>query len=183
MRYPPSSYKSSSDQILNSQQVAQEITRLIHETKPGGRVQKAQISLCDALSRRWNLYHQELLHCYDIPGLPQDNLKMERLFGCLRRHQRRISGRKSTRELQDLGQAQVLFTSQSFPELLDLIQRVPHATYQEYRHRLAEAELPRQFYSRLHRDPGTTIAYLIKAHLTRRSNLFHLVVNHSEMDG
>src|SRR5271157_1083728 len=81
LRYPPSSYKLSSDQKVNSQQVAQEITQLIHETKPSGRVQKAQISLFDALSRRWNLYNQELLYCYDIPGLPQDNLKMERLFG------------------------------------------------------------------------------------------------------
>ncbi|AUB35366.1 hypothetical protein COO91_01244 [Nostoc flagelliforme CCNUN1] len=32
----------------------------------------------------------------------------------LRRHQRRISGRKSTAELRDFGQYQVLFVAQSF---------------------------------------------------------------------
>jgi hypothetical protein len=48
------------------------------------------------------------LPCYDIVGLPPDNLKLEALFEQLRCHQRRISGRKSTRPLRDFGQSSPL---------------------------------------------------------------------------
>ncbi len=37
-----------------------------------------------------------ILHCYDIAGLPRHNLKLEGSFWVLRRHQRRVSGRKET---------------------------------------------------------------------------------------
>ena len=46
---------------------------------------------------------------------------LESLFGRLRRHQRRVSGRKSTPELRDFGQYQVLFLAQSEDELLEQI--------------------------------------------------------------
>jgi hypothetical protein len=113
------------------------------------------------LKRRWELFGQELLYCYDIPGLPQDNLHLESLFGRLRRHQRRISGQRSTRELMDFGQAQVLFTAKTLQDLLNQIQRVPHKTYLVYRNRLADAEVPRQFFYRLHRDPFATVSTLM----------------------
>ena len=83
-------------------------------------------SVCiSALQKRWKLYAQEVLYCYDIPGLPPDNLQIESLFGRLRRHQRRISGRKSTRELRDFGQAQVLFIAESEVALLEQIRHIP----------------------------------------------------------
>jgi hypothetical protein len=129
------------------------MTKLIQETQASGKDQRAQIRLLGALKRRWELFGQELRYCYDIPGLPQDNLQLESLFGHLRRHQRRISGRKSTRELIDFGQAQVLFTANTLQELLDQIQRVPRETYLVHRNRLANAGLPRQFIRRLHHDP------------------------------
>ena len=44
---------------------------------------------------------------------------LESLFGRLRRHQRRVSGRKSTRELRDFGQYQVLLLAESEEELLE----------------------------------------------------------------
>ncbi len=59
----------------------------------------------------------------DIPGLPPDNLAMESLFEQLRRHQRRVSGRKSTRKLRDFGQYQVLFLADSEDELLEQIRQ------------------------------------------------------------
>jgi hypothetical protein len=123
-------------------------------------VQTAQIRLLNALQKRWKLYSPELLYCYDISGLPQDNLKLESLFGRLRRHQRRISGRRSTRELLDFGQAQVLFTATSIQELLSQIQLVPPEMYRMHRERLAAAEFPRQFFRRLHHDPRSTIQAL-----------------------
>ncbi len=48
---------------------------------------------------------------------------MESLFERLRRRQRRISGRKSTRELRDFGQAQVLFQAESEATLLEQIRQ------------------------------------------------------------
>ena len=73
---------------LSSQMVAREMEALLCQFHPTGKLQRAQIGLYNALQKRWRLYAQELLFCYDIPGLPQDNLHMEALFGRLRRHQR-----------------------------------------------------------------------------------------------
>lgn len=174
LRYPPEagceddrSAFPKPETELNSQKVAQEMEALMHQFHPTSQHQQAQISLHSALQKRWGLYAEELLFCYDIPGLPQDNLQLEALFGRLRRHQRRVSGRKSTRELRDFGQAQVLFMAESEADLLSQIQRVPWAAYQQYRQRLAEAEAPRQFFRRLHHDPLGTAQTLIHQHSAR----------------
>ncbi len=111
------------------------------------------------------------MHCYDIPGLPPDNLKLEALFGRLRCHQRRISGRKSTRELRDFGQFQVLFLAESEVELLEQIRQVSLEEYRENRQRLEEAEAPRRLLYRLHRNPLRTMRDLIKQHAVRRATL------------
>jgi hypothetical protein len=171
LRYPPSTPGLQPDLKVSSQLVAQEMTQLIQETRASGKVQRAQIRLLDGLKSRWKLFGPELLFCYDIPGLPQDNLQLESLFGRLRRHQRRISGRKSTRELVIFGQAQVLFSAESLPELLDQIQLIPRETYVFQRSRLAEAELSSQFFRRLHHDPRTTISTLVQKHSIRSHNL------------
>ena len=164
LHYPPPKPGLQLDQKINSQRVSQEITALIQETKPVGKITRAQIRLLRALKKRWELFGEELLFCYDVPGLPQDNLKLESLFGRMRCHQRRISGRKSTRELQDFGQVQLFFTASSHQELLEQIQVIPHEAYLFHRSRLAEAELPRQFIQRLHHDPAATISTLVHFH-------------------
>ena len=164
--YPP---KSNGSDIppRTSQQVAQEIEAYLQGFHPTGKLQRAQVSLYSALHKRWKLYAQELLYCYDIPGLPPDNLQIEGLFGRLRCHQRRISGRKSTRELRDFGQAQVLFIAESEAALLTQIQHIPQPTYQACRQRLAQAESPRQFLRHLHHDPRGTVHILVSQHASR----------------
>ena len=147
---------------------------LIAQFQPSGKLHQAQLSLLSALKKRWKLYAQELLYCYDIPGLPQDNLQLESFFGRLRRHQRRISGRKSTQELHDFGQAQVLFQAESEAELLHQIQNVSMDQYFSHRNRLAKAEFPRQFFRRLHRDPLKTLSSLISLHTT------HQILSHRQ---
>ena len=178
LHYPPKPSKaqdrSASHELekhLSSQMVAGEMEALIRQFRPTGKCQRAQISLDNALQKRWGLYAEELLFCYDIPGLPQDNLQLETLFGRLRRHQRRISGRKSTCELRDFGQAQVLFMAENETDLLRQIQRVPWATYRQYRQRLAVAEAPRQFFRRLHHDALATAQTLVSQHTARRNAL------------
>jgi hypothetical protein len=176
LHYPPSKSGLQLDQKIDSQQVSQDVTALIQETKPDGKIKRAQNGLLKALKKRWNLYGEELLFCYDIPGLPQDNLKLESLFGRMRCHQRRISGRKSTRELQDFGQVQLFFTANSLLELLEQIQVIPHDAYLIHRNRLAEAERPRQFMHRLHHDPADTISKLVHYHDVHSQNLIKLKV-------
>ena len=170
LRYPPRSYPDF--EHLTSQQVAQEMDTLLQQLR-----QRAQAghyvlkTLYSAVDYRWKLYGKDLLPCYDIPGLPPDNLQLESLFNRLRCHQRRISGRKSTKELRDFGQYQVLFRAESEDALLEQLRRVPITEYHKYRQRLAQAEAPRRFFHRLHRDPGGTIQKLIDRYSQRHGEL------------
>jgi hypothetical protein len=180
LHYPSSSFMEGKTEDISqaggvvkasSFQVTKDMEALLQEFHPNAWRQPVQTRLLDALQKRWRSYGQELLHCYDILGLPSDNLQMESLFGRLRRNQRRISGRKSTRELRDFGQVQVLFAAESEALLLQQIQGVPLGDYQAERVRLAKAEEPRQFFRRLHHDPQKTIQTLIEQHSTRSNEL------------
>lgn len=173
LRYPPFSFSASdtSGVTLSSEQVKGEMEALLQQFRPDLKRRPAQAALYNAWHRLWRSWSPDLLHCYDVPGLPPDNLKMESLFGQLRRHQRRISGRKSTRELRDFGQCQVLFLAESEDDLLQQLRRVPLAEYQARRRRLAEAEAPRQFLRRLHRDPRGTMRSLVNQHAACRATL------------
>jgi len=167
LRYP----STSADTPLTSQQVRQEMEKLLAAFQPDYKRQPAQAKLHHAWHHAWERYGEDLLPCYDIPGLPQDNLALETLFGRLRNHQRRISGRASTRELRGFGQHQVLFLSESEEQLLRQIQQVPYDVYRQHRRLLDEAEEPRRFLHRLHRNPLATMRSLIDQHTARRSEL------------
>jgi hypothetical protein len=169
LRYPPSD--STPGPSLTGEQVKQEMEALLKSFQPDLKRKPAQAALHGAWHRTWEDYGPDLLHCYDIPGLPPDNLMLESLFGRLRRHQRRVSGRKSTRELRDFGQYQVLFLAESEEELLAQIRQVSLAEYRENRRRLEEAEAPRRLLHRLHRDPLRTMHDLVKQHAVRRAAL------------
>jgi len=169
LRYPPSD--SAPDLNLSSEQVKREMEELLQSFQPDLKRRSAQAALYGAWHRTWRNYGPDLLHCYDIPGLPPDNLMLESLFGWLRRHQRRVSGRKSTRELRDFGQYQVLFLTESEEELLEQIRQVSLEEYRENRRRLEEAEAPRRLLYRLHRDPLVTMRGLVKQHAARRAAL------------
>jgi len=170
LRYPPRSYPDFDN--VTSQQVAQEMDALLQQlhlqAQAGHYVLK---TLSSAVDYRWKLYGQDLLPCYDLPGLPPDNLQLESLFNRLRCHQRRISGRKSTKELRDFGQYQVLFMAESEAALLAQLRCVPIAEYRKHRQRLAQAEAPRQFLHRLHRDPAATIQKLMARYSQRQVEL------------
>ena len=144
---------------------------LLRAFQPDCKRRPAQAALYRAWHRLWKDSGPDWLHCYDIPGLPPDNLKLESLFGRLRCHQRRISGRKSTRELRDFGHCQVLFLAESEHDLVQQLRQVPLAEYYAQRRRLAEAEAPRQLLRRLHRDPLRTMRNLVDQHAARRAVL------------
>jgi len=173
LRYPPSANPKAHapDSPLTSAQVKQELEALLTEFKPDLKRQPAQAALYRAWHRIWEDSGSSWLPCYDIHGLPPDNLALEAVFGRLRRHQRRVSGCKSTRKLRDFGQFQVLFLADSEAELLNQLQQVPLGEYERHRRRLTEAESPRRFLHRLHRDPLATMRHLLDQHAARRVEL------------
>jgi hypothetical protein len=174
LRYPPSDFLASPippSGVLSSRVVRAEMEALWEQFQPDLKRQPAQRALHGAWHRLWRTWGADLLPCYDIHGLPPDNLKMEALFGQLRSHQRRISGHKSTRPLRDFGQYQVLFDAQSEEELRQQLQRTSQEEYQENRKRLAQAEEPRRQLHRLHRDPAATMRRLVERHAVRCAEL------------
>jgi len=169
LRYPPAD--ATPEPALTGEQVKQEMEALLHSFQPDLKRKPAQAALYGAWRRTWEDYGPDLLHCYDIPGLPPDNLMLESLFGRLRRHQRRVSGRRSTRELRDFGQYQVLFLAESEAELLEQLRQVSLEAYYANRRRLEQAEAPRRLLHRLHRNPLGTMRDLVQQHAVRRTVL------------
>jgi len=169
LRYPPTDFAHKPP--VTSEQVQQEMEALLQSFQPDLKRQPAQAALHSVWHRTWKKWGPNLLHCYNIPGLQQDNLMLEALFGRMRRHQRRVSGQKSTRELRDFGQYQVLFLAESEEELLEQISQVSLDEYRENRQRLEAAEAPRRLLCRLHRDPHRTMRSLVEQHAARRATL------------
>ena len=155
LRYPPRSHLGVP--APTSYQVKQEMEELLRTFESDAHGQVIPLALYGGLRKRWDLFGDDLLHCFDIPGLPQDNLKVESLFGRLRCHQRRISGRKSTQPLRDFGHYQILFLAESEEQLLEQLRGVPVEGYQEQRKHQAQAEAPRKFLARLHRNSAKTM--------------------------
>jgi hypothetical protein len=163
LRYPPRSHVD--EPAPTSQQIKQEMEDLLCNFESDAYGQVIPLSLYSGLRKRWNLFGDDLLHCFDIPGLPQDNLKVESLFGRLRCHQRRISGRKSTQPLRDFGHYQILFLAESEDQLLAQLRDVKIDDYQKQRKHQAKAEAPRKFLARLHRDPARTMQTLADSYI------------------
>jgi hypothetical protein len=91
LRYPPSHV--TDEPFVSSEQAKQEMETLQQSFQPDLKRRPARSALHGAWHRTWQEYGSDLLHCFDIPGLPPDNLMLESVFGRLRRHQRWISGR------------------------------------------------------------------------------------------
>jgi hypothetical protein len=175
LRYPPTSYSEAEWQKLTSQQVTDDIEDLLKQLRLESNNKASLSKFYHALSKRWKDYGPELLHCYDIPGLPPDNLQLEGFFNHLRCHQRRVSGRRSTKELRNFGQFQALFLADSQTDLLEQIRRVPMDKYQECRQRLINSESPRRFLHQLHRDPRKTIHHLLDRYVEHQHELEFIV--------
>jgi hypothetical protein len=142
----------------NSQMVQQELEKMVADLAQ-------QPNLCPLtrrLIRKWRAMAQawlpDILHCYDIPGLPRSNLDLESAFGTLRRDQRRTSGRKETRPLRVFGPGEIVLLSLDDEAILPLLQSVPADEYWSQRRRQEEREEPRRWLTRLHRDPAHALA-------------------------
>lgn len=148
----PEERRHYSDANLTSTIIRDEMEVLLEKHQSISSQYPAQTALSIGFGRRWKSYGSNLLHCYDIPGLTPDNLRLESVFGKLRNHARRVTGRKSTRELRDFGQCQILFFAQSPENLLEQILKVPLSIYQAQRELLEKAEAPQRFLRQVHRN-------------------------------
>ena len=155
----------------SSAQVRAEMDALLASCPPLLSHRPAHAALLAAWRRLWRTWGSELLFCDDIPALPADNLRLEHLFGRLRQHQRRISGRASTRPLRAFGPFQVLFAAESEADLLAQMRTVPYAEYLTQRRRLAGGVAGSQARRRLHRDPVDAVTALLQRHAARRAAL------------
>jgi hypothetical protein len=153
----PNSQKTSLS-ISDSQTVQRELEKMVSDL-----VQRPNICpLARRLVRKWRSMSKtwlpDILHCYDIPGLPRSNLDLESAFGTLRRDQRRTSGRKETTPLRVFGPGEIVLLSLNDEEILPLLQSVPADEYWSQRRLQEEREEPRRWLTRLHRDPAQALA-------------------------
>ncbi len=171
--FPAESDPDAQDSSLSSQQVRRNMETLLAEFDPDLKRKPAQAALHGSWHHKWRTWSPDLLNCYDVPGLPADNLKLESFFNKTRNHERRISGHKSTRPLRYLGEYQVLFIADSEQDLLEQICQVPLEEYKAHRRRLEELEAPRQHLHRLHHKPLKAMQKLLDRHTARRAELAH----------
>ena len=171
LRYPPTSHSEAEWQMINSRQVAYDMENLLEQLRQESENKSILSRFHHALSKRWKAYGSELLHCYDLSGLPPHNLQLEGFFNRLRCHQRRVSGRRSTKELRDFGQFQALFMADSQTDLLEQIRCVPMEEYKKCRQRLIDSESPRRFINQFHRDPKKTINRLLDRYVEHQREL------------
>ena len=156
---------------VSSETVRQAMNNLLAQFRPDPKQMPAQAALECAWHRLWKAWSGDLLTCYDVPGLPADNLQLEAFFNRIRKHERRISGRASTRPLGSLGAYQVLLVAESEQELLASLRQVALEDYQAHRRRLAQHESARQQRYRLHHDPAKAIQSLLEQHTARRTTI------------
>jgi len=151
LRYPPSAFPRVGPLTspITGDQVRREMEELLPHFQPDLKRQPAQAALYHAWHRLWTKCGADLLPCYDLVGLPPDNLKLESRFG----------------------QSQILFDAQSEAELLAQIRQVSQTDYQAQRRRLAMAEEPRKNLYRMHHDPVKAAHRLVTQHATRRAEL------------
>lgn len=128
----------------------EEMFGTLEEQEEVGSTALRLLNKWDTMSKTWL---PGILHCYDIVGLPRHNLKLEGAFGNLRRHQRRVSGRKETPPLRIFGPGEIMVQILDAGEILSWLRSVPPKEYWAQRRKQEEREEPRRWLRRLRRDP------------------------------
>ncbi|MEE8390254.1 MAG: hypothetical protein V3S14_05575 [Anaerolineae bacterium] len=142
-----------SDPPPGSEAVCQKLTKMFNAWEKredvGATIQRL-LGKWDTMSQTWL---PGILHCYDIAGLPRHNLQLEGTFGALRRHQRRVSGRKETTPLRVFGPGKIVVQVLDEGEILPWLQSVSPEEYWAQRRKQEEREEPRRWLGRLRRNP------------------------------
>ncbi|MCZ7566987.1 MAG: hypothetical protein M5U01_00100 [Ardenticatenaceae bacterium] len=100
-------------------------------------------------------------HCDRIPDLPPSNTALETLFGELRRHQRRLTGRQQTAPLQRQAHLLIWRLATSFEHLCDRLRSVSDEARQTAARFVAAAEARSRWLLSVRRRPATATAALV----------------------
>ncbi len=143
--------------------VQQSLSQLLNEMEH----QKARVGeLADGIEHFLKVtrsYWSGLFHCYEVEGLPRTNNALEHVFGQLRHHQRRVTGRKvasaslvlrgSVRLVAVVATRMKTFTVQEFAA-------VSTENWQDVRSELQQHHSKRLQQRRFRRDPDGYLAEL-----------------------
>jgi hypothetical protein len=108
-------------------------------------------------------YAPGLFHCYDIAGLPRTNNDLEQVFGGLRYHERRATGRKgASPALVVRGSARIIAAVVTRQRPRDAAELRPHDihAWHALRHQLEYRQEARRVQRRFRQDPDTYLAQL-----------------------
>lgn len=141
------------ESLPGSDGVGVELEEMFGSLEEQEEVGPTTLRLLDKWNKMSKTWLPGILHCYDIAGLPRHNLKLEGAFGNLRRHQRRVSGRKETTPLRIFGPGEIMVQILDEEEILPWLRSVPPEEYWTQRRKQEEREEPRRWLRRLRRDP------------------------------
>lgn len=138
---------------------AQCLAELNEEATPTPWLQAAAWQFTKVSASDW----PGLFHGYDHPGLPRTNNDLEQLFGSVRHHLRRVSGRKcAPASLLVRGAVRlpaVVITRMRSVSVEELMPADP-GRWQQLRSELATRQQPRVLGQRFRRDPGVYLRAL-----------------------
>jgi len=147
----------------SAQDLQNSVSQLLQDMARG----QAQLGeLTDAINHFLKVtrsYWSGLFHCYEVEGLPRTNNDLEHVFGQLRHHQRRVTGRKvapaslvlrgSVRLIAVVATRMKTFTVKEFAA-------VSHQNWQQVRSELQKHHFKRLQQRCFRRDPGGYLAEL-----------------------
>lgn len=108
-------------------------------------------------------YGDGLFHCYDVPELPSTNNDLERCFGTLRYHERRVSGRRAVSGrlvLRGAVRVVAILSAGRAAEAVEHLRLKDREAWQKLRKQLATRAESRRAQRRFRKDPAGYLATL-----------------------
>jgi len=152
----------ASPQALKGEQVAEQLSDYLGAIRCQSEVSAAIYDFGLHLGKVSRSYWPGLFHCYDVPGLPRTNNKIESLFRDAGRQMLRITGQKGLtgRTLQRQGAWELLPRPATEAKLLDGLSQIPLEDLAQERQRFAQHRERFRMQSRSTRQTQSQFAQL-----------------------
>lgn len=146
----------------DSQTVQQEVDRYLNQLAQDDGLGETDRAIAQHIVTTFRNRWWGLFVCYDVPGLPSTNNKLEGFFGHLKTNQRRITGHKSVNSfvLRYGAYAAFVDKSESKIDLLTRFQQFDRVAYQRERQQLQHILSERKDYHRFCHKLDTVVKEL-----------------------
>jgi hypothetical protein len=146
----------------DSQTVQQEVDPYLNQLAQGDGLGETDRAIAQHIVTTFRNRWWGLFVCYDVPGLPATNNKLEGFFGHLKTNQRRITGHKSVNSfvLRYGAYAAFVDKSESKIDLLTRFQQFDRDAYQRERQQLQRILAERKDYHRFCHKLDTVVKEL-----------------------